>query len=427
MSTGKEGSRRLNIAHLFQASQLRFHEPGAVQLHIFHTIQGLRQAGHRVALVALQGRRVLWTEDPQVFKSDSLSPSHFARLGLSGAAPFKLLESGVRRIQTELKLPYLALFDSQRMYDACQQNLHGYDLIHERYNLLSLGGTLASRRLGIPYVLEVNADLIEEREFQGTPERGLRRRFALWATKYCFDAAHRIICVSAPLKDHLIKKWAIDAGKIVVVSNAADTKTFGSAYDTGSIRRSFGLTNEPVVMFVGGFYAWHDLPLLVESFASVVRQVPQARLMLVGDGRTRSVVEQTIAEHGLQHAVIMAGRVAHSQIPEMLAIADVAVAPNVAFFNGHGGSPLKVFEYMAAGKAIVATKTGQVAEVIEEGRNGLLVEPRDAPGFANAITTLLNDPAARNRLGQNARQQAVEQHSWEHYSRKLEEIYLSVL
>lgn len=427
MSTGKEGSRRLNIAHLFQASQLRFHEPGAVQLHIFHTIQGLRQAGHRVALVALQGRRVLWTEDPQVFESDSLSPSHFARLGLSGAAPFKLFESGVRRIQTELKLPYLALFDSQRMYDACRQNLHGYDLIHERYNLLSLGGTLASRRLGIPYVLEVNADLIEEREFQGTPERGLRRRFALWATKYCFDAADRIICVSAPLKDHLIKKWAIDADKIVVVSNAADTKTFGSPYDTGSIRRRFGLTNEPVVMFVGGFYAWHDLPLLVESFASVVRQVPQARLMLVGDGRTRSVVEQTIAEHGLQHAVIMAGRVAHSQIPEMLAIADVAVAPNVAFFNGHGGSPLKVFEYMAAGKAIVATKTGQVAEVIEEGRNGLLVEPRDAPGFANAITTLLNDPAERSRLGQNARQQAVEQHSWEHYSRKLEEIYLSVL
>ena len=92
-------------------------------------------------------------------------------------------ESGVRRLQSELRLPYLALFDSYRMAEASAINLKRFDLIHERFNLLALGGALASKKLGIPFVLEVNADLLEQRKFKGTPERGLRRLFAVWATQ----------------------------------------------------------------------------------------------------------------------------------------------------------------------------------------------------------------------------------------------------
>lgn len=176
---------KLNIAHLYQEGGIRFCEPQAAQLHIYHTISGLQQAGHGVALLALQGRQVLFTKDLQVFKSDKLQASHYGYLGLSGTSPFKWFESGVRHLQSELHLPYLALFDSYRMAEAGTINLKGFDLIHERYNLLALGGAWASRRLGIPFVLEVNADLLEQRKFKGIPERGLRRLFALWATRMC--------------------------------------------------------------------------------------------------------------------------------------------------------------------------------------------------------------------------------------------------
>jgi len=191
---------KLNIAHLYQESGIRFYEPQAAQLHIYHTISGLQQAGHEVALLALQGRQVLFTKDLQVFKSDKLQASHYGYMGLSGTAPFKRFESGVRRLQSELHLPYFALFDSYRMAGAGSINLKSFDLIHERHNLLALGGAWASKKLGIPFVLEVNADLLEQRKFKGTPERGLRRLFAEWATRMCFNAATKIICISEDSK-----------------------------------------------------------------------------------------------------------------------------------------------------------------------------------------------------------------------------------
>ena len=132
-------SPRLNIAHSYQEGSIRFHESHAAQIHIYHTMQGLQRAGHKVSLLALQGRQVLCTQDLQIFKSGKLTASHYGQLGWSGSEIFRWFESGVRRLQTLLHFPYLALFDSYRMAEAGFINLKGYHLIHERFNLLSLG------------------------------------------------------------------------------------------------------------------------------------------------------------------------------------------------------------------------------------------------------------------------------------------------
>jgi glycosyltransferase involved in cell wall biosynthesis len=419
----------MNIAHSYQETGIRFHEPHAAQIHIYHTMHGLQRAGHKVALLALQGRRVLCTEDLQVFRTDELTASHYGQTGWSGTTLFKSFESGIRRLQTISHFPYLALFDSYRMAEAGYLNLKGYHLIHERFNLLSLGGALASKKLGIPFVLEVNADLLEQRRFKGMPERGLRRLFAIWATRTCFNAAAKVICISEGLKNHLRSRWEIDERKIAVLPCAADVDTFGAKYDTEAVRRGLGLATEPVLMWVGGFYPWHDLSMLLESFALILKRRPDARLVLVGDGQTRSSIVDSVTKNGLSQAVIMTGAIAHSQVPQMLAIADVAIVPSppITASLGGTGTPLKLFEFMAAGKAIVATGLNEAAEVIQHGHNGLLVEAGDVNGFAESTLKLIDDPEERSRLGQNAREQAVKQYSWEHYTRRLEEIYLSVV
>jgi glycosyltransferase involved in cell wall biosynthesis len=150
---------------------------------------------------------------------------------------------------------------------------------------------------------------------------------------------------------------------------------------------------------------------------------------MVGDGPTRSSVEDMITRAGLRNAVIMTGKIAHSQVPDMLSIADVAVVPSASVTASLGGTgtPLKLFEYMAAGKAIVATALNEAVEVIQDGHNGVLVNAGDVNQFAAATLGLIEDPDERRRLGQNAREQAVKQYSWEHYTRKLEEIYLNVV
>lgn len=419
----------MKIAHIYQDSGLRFSEPQAAQLHIYHTIHGLQQAGHQISLLALQGRQVLFTEDLEVFKSDKRLASHYGQLGLSGTPLFKSFESGVRRIQSELRFPYMALFDSYRTAEAGDKNLKGFDLIHERFNLLALGGVWASRKLGIPLVLEVNADLLEQRKFKGIPEKGLRRIFAEWSTQLCFNAAEKIICISAGLKNHLSKKWNIDESKLTVLPCAADVDAFGAHHNSQLVRRDLGLTIEPVVLWLGGFYPWHDLDLLLESFALVLQRHPNAKLVLVGDGQTRQWIEHKIQKQGFQQSVIMTGAIPHSRVPEMVSIADVAVVPSAPVSAGGGGTgtPLKLFEYMAAGKAIVATALNEAIEVIQAGHNGLLVEAGDVNKFAESILKLIDDPKERNRLAQNARAQAIKQYSWEHYTKRLEEIYLSVI
>jgi glycosyltransferase involved in cell wall biosynthesis len=182
-------------------------------------------------------------------------------------------------------------------------------------------------------------------------------------------------------------------------------------------------------MWVGGFYPWHDLDLLLESFAQVLQKRPDARLLLVGDGQTRPAVTQKVQKNGLKDVVIMTGAIAHSGVPAMVSIADVAVVPSVPVSAGRGGTgtPLKLFEYMAAGKAIVATALNHAAAVIQDDHNGLLVEAGDVNGFAGAMLALLGDPGERSRLGQNARRYAVEHHSWEQYTRQLEATYRDVL
>ena len=215
---------KLNIAHSYQESSIKFYEPNAAQIHIYHTMRGLQRAGHTVSLLALQGRKVLCTQDLQVFRSEKLTADHYGKLGLSGSAIFKFFESGIRRLQTILHFPYLALFDTYRMAEAGSINLKGYDLIHERFNLLSLGSAWASKKLGIPFVLEVNADLLEQRKFKGVQEQGLRRLYAIWATRLCFKTAAQIICISPRLKQHLNLKWKIDQRKLSVLPIAANTR-----------------------------------------------------------------------------------------------------------------------------------------------------------------------------------------------------------
>lgn len=412
----------LRIAYAVQNVGINLAEEVGDAVPVKYTLHGLRQAGHSVSYLSLVGRSVLGVDDPSL-----LHLSWSAPLGLSGKRPFLFCESGVRRVQRELRLPYFALFDSYRFYEACCRILPRYSLCHEHNGLFSIGAALACRRLNIPYLLTFSADAIMELALVGRPLRGLHAYVAAWAAKLTYQAAHKIICVSSPAKQHLIEKWQVAADKIAIMPNGVDIARFGQRHDEPALRQCLGLTDEPIVMFVGGFQAWHGVELLVASFAQVRRQIPQARLLLVGDGPARPSIEQRIAECGLGEAVVITGMIPHEDVPAYLALADVATLPYPSLPQELWFSPLKLYEYMAAGKAIVASRAGQIAEVIEDGRNGLLVEPGNVAALAEALICLLQNEAERRRLGQRAQQQAVQQHSWGRYIERLEEIYRSIL
>jgi glycosyltransferase involved in cell wall biosynthesis len=209
--------------------------------------------------------------------------------------------------------------------------------------------------------------------------------------------------------------------------NGVDVDMFGAHYSPSDVRTQYNLDSQPVVSFVGSFQHWHGIEILVESFARVLVHLPQSKLLLVGDGPARKNIEENINRLGIGSSVHITGLVPQRKIPEILSAVDVAVIPYPELPNEMWFSPLKLYEYMAAGKAIVASRAGQIAEVIKDGENGRLVESGQIEEFAAVIERLLNSPDERDWMGKNARQQALEQHSWKGYINQLQDVYDNVL
>jgi glycosyltransferase involved in cell wall biosynthesis len=382
----------------------------------------------QVRLVEIQGRTVRVTDFSDHDDTGSTPTETSADLGITGTKLFKFIESGVRRIQTELHIPYFSVWDSLRLSEGCCRALAGYDILHAHFDLVPLGVTLASRKLNIPLILDCEGDWFDEYRQQNRRLNPILEYWARLCQRFCFDTAQAIICVSNELRRHLIEHWQLPPGKLHVLANGVDTKAFASSDNVQVWRQKLGINGEPAVMFVGGFYERHALDELVESFAQVLKVIPSCRLILVGDGPTRGNIQMRVAELDLEESVIWAGRVEHQTIPNLLGLADVVVCPSLETTAGCKTvplktSPLKLFEYMAAGKACVATATGQVEEIITHEENGLLVKPGDTNGFAVAIVRLLSAPAERSRIGKNAQQKVLAHHSWRQYGKQLETAY----
>jgi len=167
-----------------------------------------------------------------------------------------------------------------------------------------------------------------------------------------------------------------------------------------------------VIGFVGTLKPWHGLSVLVEAFAVLRKEIPNAQLLIVGDGPEREKITADLITRGLTESVHLTGAVPAEEIPGLLASMNVAVAPYPKLDHFYF-SPLKVYEYMAAGLPIVASKIGQIERIIEHEINGLLVTPGDANALADDLLKLGSEPEICRRVGHAARQSAQHHHTWD--------------
>jgi glycosyltransferase involved in cell wall biosynthesis len=338
-------SKPLKVAYTIQnVGNIDFGHDVGDTVPVKRTLLGLQEAGHRVTCFMLNGRAVRALDDVA-------ASEHYREVGqgLSGTRPFRLFESGLRRAQRELRLPYLALFDSLRFYEAALRFLPGYALCHEHSGLLSAGTALACRRTATPYVLTVSADPFVERASMGRSMPPLQRRLAAAIARFTYRQAARIFCVSEPAKQNLVQRWQVQPRKIVVLPNGVDAQRFRPDLDGARVRQALGLNGEPLVTFSGSFQPWHGLEELISSFAHIRAELPQARLLLVGDGRHRPAVEQAIREHGVQDGVTITGLVPQEQVAQLLALSDVAVVPYPQLPQELWFSPLKLYDIWLRG------------------------------------------------------------------------------
>jgi len=293
------------------------------------------------------------------------------------------------------------------------------DIVYDRYNSYSTAAVTAARRFGIPCVLEVNAPVAYERS---TYEH-LRLRMPRLAARYerrILLAADHIVTVSAPLKRHLRAHYGLADAAISVLPNGADPVRFHPLLDARPLRAELGLADGAVVIgFTGDARPWHGLHLLVESFLRLVHERRHVWLLILGGGgSSEPALRKMVAERGLGARVRFIDRVPHGAVPAFISAMDIAVSARATFY----ASPLKIVEYMAAGKAIVAPAMPNIGEMLDDGHSALLFEPENVDALTHALRRLVDDRALRERLGQHARGQVEARLNWRANARRVTEL-----
>ncbi|WP_149537285.1 glycosyltransferase family 4 protein [Siccirubricoccus phaeus] len=261
------------------------------------------------------------------------------------------------------------------------------EAVYERYNLFFLSGALLARRLQLPFLVEVNAPLAEERARFGGLALGALAR---WTERFVWRAADRALPVTEVLAGHL-RAAGVAPARILVVPNGIDLAEFPAPAPPAP---------KPVVTlgFVGFVRDWHGLDAVVRAIAGFRGNVP-LELLVVGEGPARPGLEKLAAELGIADRVRFTGLQGREAIPDLVAGFDIALQPAAVAY----ASPLKVFEYMAAGRAIVAPDQPNLREVLADGETALLFAPETPGAMWAAVERLARDPALRARLGAAAR------------------------
>ena len=362
-------------------------------VHIEELIHALRGLGHEVRVVAPtpssgdgMGAEVSWVQR--------------LRMRLPKAA-YELLELGYSIVA------YSKLARAAREFQP--------DVLYERCNLFLLSGWLLKKRLKLPMLLEVNSPLTDERlRHGGLGLPGLAR----WSERCVWRGADRVLAVTQVLAD-IVAREGVPAARLAVIPNGINEAHFALAPTSAQAKARLGLEGALVLGFTGFVRDWHGVDRVLNWMASDAAPA-DAKLLVVGDGPARGDLERMAKGLNLAERVRFTGFLAREEVPAYVAAFDIALQPAVTAY----ASPLKLFEYLALGKAIVAPRLPNIQEILRDGDNAVLFDERDPQSFALALTRLSRDAALRAALSARARQTIVERGlTWERNAARVIQLF----
>jgi glycosyltransferase involved in cell wall biosynthesis len=374
--------------HILMIAPEPFFEPRGTPFSEYHRIRALIELGHTVDLVTypfghdvqMPGLRVFRCVRPPFITSVGIGPS-------------------LAKVPLDLSLAAAA---------ARRSLATRYDVVHSHEEGAAIGLAL-SALLGIPHLYDMHSSLPQQlANFKFSRSRLLRWAFELFERTAVRRS--RVVIVICPELERLVREIAPGASP-VLIENAPGAGDVSHTGARAAVRAEFGLAaTTPLVLYTGTFEHYQGLGLLFDAAARVHQARPDARILLAG-GRSSQVAEAraAVAARGLADVVIFAGERPAAEIPRFLDAADVLVSPRSTGTN----TPLKIYQYLRAGRAIVATRLVTHTQVLDDSV-AILTEPT-AEAFADGILAALADPARAEAIGRRAGELAETKYSYEAY------------
>jgi PEP-CTERM/exosortase A-associated glycosyltransferase len=279
--------------------------------------------------------------------------------------------------------------------------------------LNALPALRVGRRLGIPVVYEVRAFWEDAAVDHGTTRDGsLRYRLTRALETWAFKRADAIFTICEGLRGDIVGR-GIPAAKVTVIPNAVDIGTFSirNSQDA-ALKRRLGLDGAVVLGFIGSFYAYEGLALLLQALPAILARQPNVRVLLVGGGPQEAQLKKLAAETGVAQQVVFTGRVPHGEVQGYYDLVDVLVYPRLPMRLTELVTPLKPLEAMAQGRLLVASDVGGHRELISADRTGLLFKAGDADALAATVVKLLSEPQRWPDMRAQARRFVEVERNW---------------
>lgn len=288
------------------------------------------------------------------------------------------------------------------------------DILHAHSpSLNAIAALRAGKKFGIPVVYEIRAFWEDAAVDHGTSrEGGLRYLLTRSLETYAIKGADAVTTICEGLRSDIIQR-GISADKVTVIPNAVDIEKFavGGTADT-TLKSQLGLTDSRLIGFIGSFYAYEGLDILLRAFSLILVSAPDVRILLVGGGPQDAKLRQLAADLGIADKVVFTGRVPHAQVQRYYDLLDVLVYPRLSMRLTDLVTPLKPLESMAQGRLLVASDVGGHLELIRDGETGVLFKAGDPQSLADKVTDLLNTPDRWFQLREAGRRFVENERNW---------------
>lgn len=351
---------------------------------ILNLARGLREDGHIPYILCLKG---VSKTDPEIY--------------------FQALKEGL----LSKVIPCRHRFDIKVIGEIKKfVSVENIDIIHSHGYKGNFYGLMASKFSRVPIITTIHLWTGETRKL---------RFYEYLDKRWLVKSMNHVVLVSPTFYSD-VKNSNLGTEHITFIPNGIDTETFNPSRVSGSVRKEFGIEKALIIGNVARFHQEKGHVQLINIFNRIQSQIPEARLLLVGDGPLRNNLKSLVRRLDLQDKVIFAG--VRSDLPALYKAMDIFVMP-----SQKEGMPMALLEAMAMALPVVATAVGGIPYVISKDGDGVLVEPQDADALFDAITSLIKDSSYRRRLGNRARAKIVSQFSLQILYKKYLEVYEKIL